>query len=296
LHRAQQAKAALSEAAAAQGQQSIRTFFGPLVPIANQDSHHQQVEVEVEEEHDEEEIAAAIALAGLGASVGNAAPKYDTIDAAIVALENSPMLSPSRNAKEDRKRGELGATYLQVQATFKFLQYWAGVVPGHPAVGKMIASAWAVEQVLNVKQTSIWGAKARSVRQWASHFLQTGEHKQYVQGQYVRTFSIITVENVKSALRAHLREMRDTDRTPLRFMQDLNNDLLQTIEGAPVKVGLSTARRWMKYLDFNPTAATKGWYTDGHERADVVEERIQFLADMVDIERRSEFLMMTVVD
>ena len=42
----------------------------------------------------------------------------------------------------------------------------------------------------------------------------------------------------------------------------------------------------MRYLGFERVKASKGWFTDGHERADVVQERIAFLKMMEDIEPR----------
>jgi len=44
----------------------------------------------------------------------------------------------------------------------------------------------------------------------------------------------------------------------------------------------------MTYLGFVPTSATKGWFTDNHERADILEDRKQFLVTMADYERRSK--------
>ena len=48
------------------------------------------------------------------------------------------------------------------------------------------------------------------------------------------------------------------------------NGLFQKITNAPDNISVRTAERWMKYLGFQPTKATKGWFMDGHERADVV--------------------------
>ena len=39
----------------------------------------------------------------------------------------------------------------------------------------------------------------------------------YVQGQHIKTKSIISDENVQSKLREKLREMKDCDRTPGNF-------------------------------------------------------------------------------
>ena len=71
--------------------------------------------------------------------------------------------------------------------------------------------------------------------------------------------------------------MKDEERTPAKFMQDLNNTILRDIQNAPTKVCEDTAKRWMRYLKFERTAAGKGWFVDGHERPDVVAYRAVFL-------------------
>ena len=52
---------------------------------------------------------------------------------------------------------------------------------------------------------------------------------------------------------------------------------------APINhISEATCRIWMRYIGFEMTAASKGWYTDGHERADVVlmVTKEQFLHQM----------------
>ena len=40
---------------------------------------------------------------------------------------------------------------------------------------------------------------------------------------------------------------------------------------APTEISTSTAVRWIRYLGFNMVKASKGWFTDGHEREGVVK-------------------------
>ena len=47
---------------------------------------------------------------------------------------------------------------------------------------------------------------------------------------------IITNEAVKVQFTTYLRGLGDFDRTPERFMNELNNELLKTIPNAPNKV------------------------------------------------------------
>jgi hypothetical protein len=50
---------------------------------------------------------------------------------------------------------------------------------------------------------------------------------------------------------------------------------------------LKTAAAWMQILNFKPTKASKGWYCDGHERADIVQYRNDyFLPIMEKLENR----------
>ena len=108
----------------------------------------------------------------------------------------------------------------------------------------------------------------------------------YLLGKHAKTESIITDENVQNILRKHLREMKDENRTPSNFCEDLNSFLLQSLPNSPPSVSVETARRWMIFLKFNATKASKGWFTDGHERVDVVQYRSIFLQKMESLERR----------
>ena len=83
-----------------------------------------------------------------------------------------------------------------------------------------------------------------------------------------------------------MRATKDEDRTPNEFLKNLNEKLLREIPGAPEKVSYSTALRWMRFLGFAQVKASKGWFTDGHERDDVVQERKAFLELMETLEPR----------
>jgi len=45
-------------------------------------------------------------------------------------------------------------------------------------------------------------------------------------------------------------------------------------------IGARTARRWLARLGFHWTDVRKGVYIDGHERPDVVQERVRFLEEL----------------
>jgi hypothetical protein len=57
-------------------------------------------------------------------------------------------------------------------------------------------------------------------------------------------------------------------------------------DGLSVKLFERTIIRWMKIFEHNYREATKGVYMDGHEQDDVVAYRGQFLAKMVEHEKR----------
>lgn len=78
-----------------------------------------------------------------------------------------------------------------------------------------------------------------------------------IEGKHVKTESIITDENIQAILRAYLRSLKDEDRTPARFAKDLNATLLKQFQNAPLAVSEETARRWMIYMKFNATKASK---------------------------------------
>jgi hypothetical protein len=81
--------------------------------------------------------------------------------------------------------------------------------------------------------------------------------------------------------------MKDEDRTPENFKILCEKTLFKEIPNAPDTISTRTAARWMKFLGFSPKLQTKGYYTDGHNRADVTAYRDKvFLPIIVEYERR----------
>lgn len=206
-----------------------------------------------------------------------------TIQEAIEQLQGDSFKA-DRSIAKNKKRNILPWQTLQARAVALYLRQI------QENVSKMKASSYVANIIYD--KSGKWSYKARCIRDWAEAFLMDGKFKSYKQGQHRKTYSIITDENVQINLRAYLRALPDKDRTPLVFMQALNSKqsdgLLNNFENAPDKVSIATAKRWMKYLGWNVEIASKGWFTDGHERTDVVEDRINFLKTMEDIERRSK--------
>lgn len=133
--------------------------------------------------------------------------------------------------------------------------------------------------------------KARTIRSWGDQYLDTGAFQKYKQGQHVKTFSVINDETNKKMIQSYLRAITDEERTPSIFMEHCNktDGLLTKFRVAPTKICYETAKRWMILLGFKATTASKGWFTDSHERVDVVESRVQFLEHMAELESRMRF-------
>ena len=129
--------------------------------------------------------------------------------------------------------------------------------------------------------------RAQFIRYWAKEYCYTGELPKYHQGQHKKTATVITDLQVQHSFKTHLRGLKDFDRTPHRFMTDLNSSLLAEIENAPKSICVETARIWMRYLGFSPTKLCKSYYTDEHERPDNVDYRDSiFLPKVADYEKR----------
>lgn len=150
-------------------------------------------------------------------------------------------------------------------------------------LGKMKASQAVAFMLFGKKDEQSY--KARCIRQWADEFCLNGELSTYKYGERTKTKSVITDEDFSWTCKEYLRSMPDNARTPSNFMTHLNETLLPTIQHGPASISLSTATRWMRYLGFNLIAASKGWFTDGHERVDVVAHREEFIKQMEDIEK-----------
>jgi len=191
----------------------------------------------------------------------------------------------SRNAKNDKQ-----ATHVTFQAT-AILKYLHLLEAGET---KLDAST-TVASVLygKSKRTSY---KATSVRTWAAVYLKTGEIIPFKQGKHVKTKTIISDEAVQAFLREELRKIPDLERTPKKFHDLLVKGepdkvppippLLAGIYNAPDRICESTARIWMLTLGFKASVMSKGFYTDGHNRIDVIDARKVFLDKMQTLEAR----------
>jgi hypothetical protein len=192
----------------------------------------------------------------------------------------------TRNRRDERK--SLLQTYQRVQG-LALLRYFQLVLDGNL---KMVASAKAALCLYNKR--GIWSYKARSIRSWGEHYLKKGisnnsntlsnssrnslstlyligELVMFRQGLHYKTSSIINDEHVQALFLTELRAMKDEHRTPETFKTLCNETLFQNIPNAPSSITLSTSESWMKYLGYIAKIPQKGYYTDGHNRDDIVD-------------------------
>lgn len=116
----------------------------------------------------------------------------------------------------------------------------------------------------------------------------TGEFPQFKQGEHAKIFSVINNETNRTELTSILRSWSDAERTPENFVKGCNqpNGILSKMNNAPNRISYTTAKRWMRELGFKPVTASKGWFTDAHERDDVVAAREVFLSEMFELQKR----------
>ena len=206
---------------------------------------------------------------------------YDTtrdIDAAVEQL--SAYINQNIVRQESRTKIEPW----QLLQALSVCQYFEHLKAG---MGKMEAS-FEVARTYYKSQT-IWSYKGRSIRLWADYYLANYSFPVFKQGQHSKVESVIEDADIQVAFKSLLRSMNDSDRTPLAFQtkvnslsdDDFSDDLFDVKEIKPQDISTKTAARWMKILGFFPTKASKGWFTDGHERPDVVEYREKFIADIM---------------
>lgn len=68
-------------------------------------------------------------------------------------------------------------------------------------------------------------------------------------------------------------------------MRHLNETVLPKLGIHKRSVSESTAKRWMIAMKYQHKIYRKGVYMDGHERADVVKYRTQFLGEVLEMQK-----------
>ena len=116
-----------------------------------------------------------------------------------------------------------------------------------------------------------------------------GEVPEFVRGKYERMQAISHNEDLTEEAHLYVRENSFKKGAPnlttRSFCSWVNDELLpnSTLEaGAPRKISVEVARKWLLSMGFEVKRVTKG-YVDGHERADVIESRSDFLKTMTSL-------------
>lgn len=108
----------------------------------------------------------------------------------------------------------------------------------------------------------------------------------YKQGKHSKYNSIILDEHNQMILKDYLRKIPDYERNPNQLRNAIyNNEFQHCIMNIPPSISIRTATRWFHTLGFHPDHSKKGYYTDDHNRADVVQYRDIFLKQMEDFEK-----------
>ena len=131
----------------------------------------------------------------------------------------------------------------------------------------------------------------QTVRLWMAAFVQAGGKVSLSQtGRTPATCSYLSDPNLKDQALAWVREQlrlaraKNTDAPPLTvkgFQKWINSTLLKPRRDANPRlkpICRTTTRKWLEALGFTYKAHTKSLYYDGHEREDVVRDRMEKLA------------------
>jgi hypothetical protein len=144
-----------------------------------------------------------------------------------------------------------------------------------------------IAHIMFRSKNNIKSYKSTCIRVWSKEYLLTGKLPSFRQGLHPKHESIVCDEHVKTRLQVHLRSLKPNKRTPLQLCTDYNAGLLSDLSHAPSSIGLRTAYRWMRYLGFSPDRAKKGYYSDEHNRPDIIAYRDnEFLPKMADYEAK----------
>ena len=129
------------------------------------------------------------------------------------------------------------------------------------------------------------GKSDRTIHEWKLQFLENdGKTPESKQGHYQRSGVLWQNEHLNKRASKYVRENAavkgKSNLTVYSFCEWVNEEQLvnETLEpGLPRKISVETARHWLHKLGFEVLASKKGCYVDGHERAEVAEDRQRLL-------------------
>ncbi|GBC21156.2 hypothetical protein RIR_jg24235.t1 [Rhizophagus irregularis DAOM 181602=DAOM 197198] len=147
--------------------------------------------------------------------------------------------------------------------------------------GKMEASLNVARMVF--VDGGVW--KARQIRNWANYWLLHNALPISYQGKHQKTIRLIDDEDVAEECHAWIRD-QNYKVMPIKFKEFIEHNLLAKLEINKKKtINISTAVRWLHILGYTKQRQKQGIFYDGHERADVVQYRNDFLKQIFEYER-----------
>lgn len=122
----------------------------------------------------------------------------------------------------------------------------------------------------------------RCIMNWTKVFLETETLLVSEQGKHRKRASLLSDEDVSTRIHEWLLRTSKVHRTPNKLCQWINESLFVEITGfVGPTISERTVRRWMNTIGYKYGMWKKGIFIDGHERADVIEYRKEFLYRML---------------
>ncbi|KAF8607403.1 hypothetical protein BDV93DRAFT_591655 [Ceratobasidium sp. AG-I] len=115
---------------------------------------------------------------------------------------------------------------------------------------------------------------ARTLRSKAEHIRSYGELPDRRQGKGAAHATLLDDPLVKKSLKTFISSLKIT---PLSVMKEVNTNILPRLSTTKQSITENTAKKWLLKLGYRRETYRKGIYMDGHERADVVKYRNEFL-------------------
>lgn len=241
---------------------------------------------EEEDNHDDEEAEDAninvppIVVPGSHASY-KPRKVYKNSDYVAAMNELRTVATLTKNARTMEASDIDNFRFISMRSIIAYLQYLGKGVPKVFASNAVADMLW--ERSLFPRQTKASSSyRATVIREWGEDYMATRKLPEHRQGKHIKTATVITDENVQRLLREYLRSLPNPERNPTHFQEALSGFILDSIPSAKSTVSVETARRWMHYLGFSPARTSKDYYTDDHNRDDVVRYRNEiFLPQMM---------------
>lgn len=140
---------------------------------------------------------------------------------------------------------------------------------------KMSASLNAAQLVLQKGPYA-----ATCIREWADEYLAAGDLFHHQQGAHPKVHSLFVNQEFSEQYKLWPKELKPETRSPLALKRHVDSVILPKFSVVQKTISETSCYNYMKNWGFMYKAHTKGVYIDGHERPDVVEYRVEWVARM----------------